>query len=302
MNVSWIGDSSFIAVQALGGLTSAMFLFAVAAGLSLIFGVTRIVNFSHGSLYMLGAYLSFSVVRRIAAEGVDLWQFVAMLVLAPLMVALIAGVIEVALLKRIYASDEVFQLLLTYAIVLVLADAAKAIWGTHPMSMPRPGILQGSISVFGQPFPTYSAVIAAVGPLIALGLWLLLYRTRWGMFIRAAAEDREMLGALGANEGRLFTGVFVLGGWLAGLAGALAAPMVTVEPGMDVSVIVEAFVVVVVGGLGNVWGSLLAALLIGQFKAFGTLIFPGIGLMAVYVVMAVVLIVRPWGLLGTPEQ
>ncbi len=289
---------SFLFIQLLSGLANAMFLFLIASGLTLIFGVTRIVNFAHGSFYMLAAYLTYSLVA-ILPLGPGAFYLAALL--AAGIVAALGGLVEVLLLRRVYRAPELYQLLLTFALVLVVADAVRFFWGADNKTGPAAPGLAGSVRLMGQLFPTYDLAMIAFGPLVALGLWYLFYRTRWGTLIRAATQDREMVAALGVDQSRLFTGVFVLGSFLAGLAGALQVPRLALTTVMDTTVIVEAFVVVVIGGMGSVWGALLASLLIGVLGAFGILLLPRISIVLVFLVMAVVLIVRPWGLLGRAE-
>jgi branched-chain amino acid transport system permease protein len=272
-----------------------MSLFLIAAGLSLVFGVSRIVNFAHGSFYMLGAYLAYTIIA--AARGAS-WSFAAALVAAPLGVALLGWGVERGLLRRVYQAPELYPFLLTFGLVLILQDAVRHVWGAATRVLPMPALFRGSVAVLGQAFPVYYLFVIAVGPVVALGLWLLFARTRWGVLVRAATEDREMVAALGVDQGRLSTSVFVFGAWLAGLGGMLASPVVALEPGMDLAVIVQVFVVVVVGGMGSFLGSLLAAVLIAELNAFGVLWLPGMSLVLVFVLMAVVLVVRPWGLLG----
>lgn len=288
----------FLVLQALNGLASASSLFLVAAGLSLIFGVTRIVNFAHGSLYMLGAYLAWTFVEHGPGGALGFWGGIAAAVAAT---AAIGAVIEVVLLRRIYRAPELFQLLATFGVVLIVQDVALAVWGPQDLLGPRAPGLRGPITILGQRFPLYEAFLILVGPLVLGLLWLLLNRTRWGTLVRAATQDREMVGALGVDHRRLFTGVFVLGAALAGLAGALQLPREGLSLHMDLAVVTEAFVVVVVGGLGSVTGAFLAAVLIGQLHAFGILVFPKITLVLVFLVMAVVLVLRPHGLLGRPQ-
>jgi branched-chain amino acid transport system permease protein len=287
-----------LVLQALNGLASASSLFLVAAGLSLIFGVTRIVNFAHGSLYMLGAYLAWTVVEHGPGGALGFWGGIAAAVAAT---ALIGAVIEIVLLRRIYRAPELFQLLATFGVVLIVQDLALAIWGPQDLLGPRAPGLRGPITILGQRFPLYEAFLILVGPTVLALLWLLLNRTRWGTLVRAATQDREMVGALGVDHRRLFTGVFALGSALAGLAGALQLPREGLSLHMDLAVVTEAFVVVVVGGLGSVAGAFLAAVLIGQLHAFGILVFPKITLVLVFLVMAVVLVLRPHGLLGRPQ-
>lgn len=288
-------------LQALNGLASASSLFLVASGLTVIFGVSRIVNFAHGSLYMLGAYLAWTFTNYVLAQG-PLTQplFWACILGAALGTGLIGAVLEVVLLRRIYHAPELFQLLATFAIVLVVQDVALAIWGAQDLLGPRAPGLRGSFYLGDIRFPHYELFLIAVGPVVLLLLTLLFRRTRWGTLVRAATQDREMVGALGVNQRWLFTSVFFLGSVLAGLGGALQLPRESVNLHMDLSIITEAFVVVVVGGLGSLPGAFLAALLIGELHAFGILVFPKITLVLVFLVMAVVLIIRPFGLMGRP--
>src|SRR6266481_5326967 len=289
---------SLLLVQLLSGLANAMFLFLIASGLSLIFGVTRIVNFAHGSFYMLAAYLTYSLAAMLPGGPA---AFYLAALLAALVVAAIGGLVEVLLLRRVYKAPELYQLLLTFALVLVTADAVRYLWGADNKTGPNAPGLAGSVMIMGQLFPSYDLAVIAFGPLVALGLWLLFHRTRWGVLIRAATQDREMVAALGVDQRHLFTGAFVLGSFLAGLGGALQVPRLALTTVMDTTVIVEAFVVVVIGGMGSVWGALLASLLIGVLNAYGVLVLPKASIVLMFVVMAVVLIVRPWGLLGRPE-
>ena len=290
-------DPSFLFAQALSGLTAAMFLFLIASGLSLIFGVLRVLNFAHGSFYMIGAYLAYQLVRWAGAGPGRFWWAALG---AAVGIAILGGLVERLLLRHLYHKDELYQLLFTYALVLILGDAAKAAWGTGQLSVSRPPELAGAFSLFGTIVPYYNLFILLLGPGIACLVWLVLNRTRAGRFIRAAALDREMLGALGINVTRLYTGVFVAGSFLAGLGGALVTPVKSIVPGMDIEIIVEAFIVVVIGGLGSFWGTFLGALIYGQVLSFGILIFPRFSIFSVFALMAVVLILRPWGLLGRP--
>ena len=290
-------DPSFVVVQCLNGLTQAMFLFLIASGLSLIFGVLGVLNFAHGSLYMLGAYLSYTVASAFLGSTTGFWLA---LVLGSLGVAVVGGVIELVFLRPVYRREELDQLLVTYALVLIIGDLVKLAWGADNRSASRPALLAGSVDIAGRAFPTYNLFVLVVGPLVAFGLWLLLTKTQFGRLIRAAANDREMVGVVGVNVSGLFTGVFMLGAWLGGLGGGLAAPVGAIFPGMDVEVIVESFIVVVVGGMGSFGGTLLGALIIGQLNTFGILFFPRFAIVFVYVLMALVLVSRPWGLLGKP--
>src|SRR5213596_2991450 len=275
-----------------------MVLFLIASGLSLIFGVTRIVNFAHGSFYMLAAYLTYTLTATLPLGAA---AFYVAVLLAALAVGLAGLGVEVVLLRRVYRAPELYQLLLTFALVLVVADAVKLVWGSENLTGPAAPGLTGSVAVVGQLFPTYDLGLIALGPAVAAALWWLFYRTRWGVLIRAATQDREMVALLGVDQARLFTGVFALGCGLAGLAGALQIPRQALTTVMDAAIITEAFVVVVVGGMGSVPGALLAAVVIGVIDAFGVLVLPRASLVLTFVVMAVVLVVRPWGLMGRPE-
>ena len=283
--------------QFVGGLTTAMFLFLIASGLSLVFGVMRVLNFAHGSFYMVGAYLAWQVVQWLAPMAGSFW--VAALA-AALGVALLGGLAERFLLRHLYGREELYQLLFTYALVLILGDVAKAIWGTQQLSVSRPAILDGGVDLLGTTLPFYNLFIVLLGPAIAIAVWLGLTRTPVGRMVRAAALDREMLGALGANVGAIYTGMFMLSSFLAGLSGALVTPIESIVPGMDVEIIVEAFIVVVIGGMGSFWGTFLGSVIYGQVLSFGILVFPSFSIFSVFALMAVILIVRPWGLLGRP--
>jgi branched-chain amino acid transport system permease protein len=301
-------EVSGLVVQLLNGLAGASSLFLVGAGLSLIFGVTRIVNFAHGSFYMLGVYIAYTVVQRL---GGGAWFWPSLLV-AALAVGLIGALVEILLLRRVYRAPELFQLLATFALMLVIKDAALWVWGPEDLLGPRAPGLSGAVMIFGRQFPTYDLFLIFVGPIVLGALWLLLTRTRWGTLVRAATQDREMVGALGVNQAWLFTAVFALGTMLAGLGGALQLPREPANLGLDLVTIGDAFVVVVVGGMGSIPGAYLAALLIAEIKAvcigIGTvhvvgvaLSFSKLTLVVEFLVMAVVLVVRPWGLLGKPQ-
>ena len=299
---------SGLIVQLLNGLASASSLFLVAAGLSLIFGVTRIVNFAHGSFFMLGTYIAYTLVDRLGTQ----WGFWPSVVIAALAVGVLGALIELLLLRRIYKAPELFQLLATFALVLVIKDAVLYLWGPEELLGPRAPGLSGSVEILGRQFPSYDLFLIVVGPLVLGAVWLLLTRTRFGTLVRAATQDREMVSALGVNQVWLFTAVFALGAMLAGLGGALQLPREPAHLEMDLNTIGAAFVVVVVGGMGSLPGAYLAALLISLIKAlciwlgvvelFGhSVSFSKATLVVDFVVMAAVLIWRPWGLLGCPQ-
>jgi branched-subunit amino acid ABC-type transport system permease component len=283
--------------QFMSGLMTAMFLFLIASGLSLVFGVMRVLNFAHGSFYMLGAYLAWQAMQWLQPVGEAFW---AAAIFAALGIAVLGGIVERLLLRHLYGRDELYQLLLTYALVLIFGDVAKYIWGTGQLSVQRPPLLAGSIQIFGTTQPYYNLFIMALGPAIAVGGWLVLTRSSAGRMVRAASYDREMVGALGANVGAIYTGMFMASSFLAGLSGALVTPLQSIVPGMDVLIIVQAFIVVVIGGLGSFWGTFWGSVIYGQVLSFGILIFPGFSLFSVFALMAVILIVRPWGLFGRP--
>jgi branched-subunit amino acid ABC-type transport system permease component len=288
---------SFLFSQFMGGLTTAMFLFLIASGLSLVFGVMRVINFAHGSFYMIGAYLAWQAVQWLQPAPERFWPAA---LFAALGVALLGAVVERLLLRHLYGREELYQLLFTYALVLILGDAAKFAWGTGQLSVSTPPVLAGGIDILGTTVPLYSLFVIAIGPLIAIAGWVALNRTGAGRMVRAASFDREMLGALGANVGAIYTGMFVVSSFLAGLSGALVTPIQSIVPGMDVLIIVQAFIVVVIGGMGSFWGTFWGSVIYGQVLSFGILIFPGFSLFSVFALMAVILIVRPWGLFGRP--
>ncbi|MEI8265766.1 MAG: ABC transporter permease [Betaproteobacteria bacterium] len=296
---------SSLLVQLLNGLAGASSLFLVAAGLSLIFGVTRIVNFAHGSFYMVGIYIAYTAVERLGGV-IGFWPA---LLLAAVAVGLIGTLVEVLLLRRIYHAPELFQLLATFALALVFKDLVLRLWGPEELLGPRAAGLAGSVQILGRRFPTYDLFLIVVGPAVLGGLWLLLTRTRWGTLVRAATQDRDMVAALGVNQAWLFTSVFALGAMLAGLGGALQLPREPANLEMDLHTIGAAFVVVVVGGMGSIPGAFVAALLIAEIKAICIWIglvniggveisFSKLTLVVEFLVMAAVLILRPWGLMG----
>lgn len=297
--------------QLLTGLASASALFLVASGLTIIFGVTRIVNFAHGSLYMLGAYLGVSLIGLLSGLfGSGYLAFWGGVLLAALVVGAVGAAVEIGILRRIYRSPELFQLLATFGVVLVVQDAALLIWGPEDLLGPRaPGMERSSIFL-GVRVPTYDLFLIAFAPVVLGGLWLLFNRTRWGILIRAATQDQQMVAALGVNQKWLFTGVFFLGAALAGLGGAVQLPKGSANLLMDLQIIAAVFVVVVVGGMGSILGAYLAALLISLIRVFlianAQLTFGGISawqmeLVSMFLVMALVLVLRPWGLLGRRE-
>jgi branched-chain amino acid transport system permease protein len=288
---------AFYFVQFLTGLASAASLFLVASGLSIIFGVTRIVNFAHGAFYMLGAYVAFTLTARFSGA----FGFWGGIVVAAVIVAAVGALVEMVLLRRIYHSPELFQLLATFGLTLMVEDLVVLIWGPDDLLGPRAPGFRGAVDFFGQNVPSYDLFLIALGPIVLGVLWLLFQRTRWGVLVRAATQDRDMVAALGVNQKWLFTSVFAVGVFLAALGGALQIPRDAVNHAMDLRIIVDVFVVVVIGGLGSIVGAFVAAVLVSELNAFGILIFPKISIILVFLVMAAVLIVRPWGLFGKAE-
>jgi branched-chain amino acid transport system permease protein len=284
--------------QLLTGLAGASSLFLVASGLTIIFGVTRIVNFSHGSLMMLGAYIGWSILSRLPREPE--W-FVLGILATVLATALIGVLLELAVLRRVYRAPELFQLLATFGVVLILQDVTLWLWGPVELPLSRPRWLRTAFDVAGSRLPMADLILIIVGPVVLGLLWLVMNRTRWGTLVRAATLDREMVAALGVDQRLLFTSVFALGAGLAGFGGALSLMSASANLNIDLSVITDAFVVVVVGGLGSLTGAFVASLLIGILQAFGIVLIPKSTLVLVFLVMAVVLVFRPNGLLGRPQ-
>ncbi|HAA01859.1 MAG TPA: branched-chain amino acid ABC transporter permease [Syntrophobacteraceae bacterium] len=274
----------------LAGISAGMFIWLVASGLTLVFGVLRVLNFAHGSFYMLGAYVCYTVLK---AMGGNFWLG---LLLGPLIVALVGYAMERFLLRYVYHLELAYQLLLTFAMVLVFDDAVKMIWGAGSTSSPAVPGLSGSVSILDRRFPVYNLFIIAVGPMVALGLYALLEKTWWGRIIRAASSDREMASAIGVKVPTLYTAVFMFGAWLSAMGGALAVPYVgLLTTGMGETIIIEAFVVVVIGGLGSLKGAFLGSLVIGLLSSFGTRYIPMLDMFLTFILMAVVLLWRPQG-------
>lgn len=280
--------------QILVGLSRTTILFIVSSGLSLVLGVLRIPNIAHGSLYMIGAFLTYSICTLL---GHGTAGFFAALLLAPLAVALISFIVERGLFRYLYEREHLMLLLFTFSFMLVFGDLVKLFWGSDYRSLTAPEFLQGSLSIRGFLFPRYSLFLLLVGPLVAAGLWYLTNRTKIGKIARAAAVDREMVGAVGINVSWVFAAVFVIGCYLAGLGGALVAPTQNITQGMDHAIIIEAFLIVIIGGLGNIWGALLGALIFGLTDSIGILVWPQFAIVFPYVAVVIVLMFRPKGLL-----
>lgn len=292
-----LASAGCLGPRMLGGLASSAVIYLVASGLSLVFGVMGVLNFAHGTLYMLGAYLGFTL-ADVFAGGDGNFGIVTALVAVPLLVALIGGVMEVTFLRRIYERELLYQLLLTFSFILIVNGVIERVYGSEFSSPAVPRVLAGAVNVAGRPFPVYQLFLIAVAVLIGICLTLFMKRSKHGMILRATAQDQDMSRALGVNVPLVWTLVFMAGAALGGLGGSLAGPLRSVYPGMDLDIVVQAFLVVVIGGLGSLSGAALGALLVGLFRAFGVLVAPGFELVFIYLIVVLVLIVRPRGLAG----
>ncbi len=283
--------------QLLTGFANAAALFLVASGLSLIFGVTRIVNFAHGSFYMLGAFVGYSAMQ-VLPGAIGFW---ASILVAGIVVGLVGVIVEICVLRPVYRAPELFQLVATFGVILVIQDLALLIWGAEDVLGPRAPGLKGVVRIFGEPVPEYDLALIAITPFVLFALWYLITKTRAGILVRAATQDREMVGALGVNQAWLFTGVFFLGAMLAGIGGAIQLPKGGADLLMDFNILAAIFVVVVIGGMGSLPGAFVAAVLISVLNVFGVRYIPQSTLVLMFVVMAVVLMIRPYGLFGREE-
>jgi len=283
-----------LGIHFLVGLSRAMILFIVSSGLSLVLGVLRVPNIAHGSLYMIGAFSAYSIAHAAGGGSVGFWLA---LLLAPCVVALVSLIAERLLFCHLYEREHLMLLLFTFALMLILGDLVKIVWGADYRSIMAPEFLQGSIPILGSPFPRYNLFLLILGPLVAIGLWLFSSKTKIGKIARAAAVDREMVGAIGINVSWVFAFAFVLGCFLAGLGGALVAPTVSVTLGMDHDIIIETFLIVTIGGLGNMWGAMAGSLIFGLTQSYGVLFWPQFSILFPYIAVAIVLIWRPQGML-----
>jgi len=281
---------TFWVVQLLNGISLGMLLFLLAAGLSLIYGLMRILNLAHGSYYLLGGYIGLAVIRLTDS-------FVLAALAAPLAVALLGVVMERFFLRR-FAGQELPQVLLTFGFLFIFADLSLWIWGGNPQTLPKPEMFSSSIWIGGLVFPSYRLFVIATGLVIGLGLWWLQERTRLGAMIRAGVDDEEMARGVGVDVSLLSTAVFGFGAFLAALGGILGGPFVGVYPGADFEVLLLAFVVTIVGGLGSLKGAFVGGLLIGLLDNFGKALFPELALFTIFAPMAIILAIRPTGLFG----
>ena len=294
--LSCFGSASCVVTQTTGGLISGMLLFLVAAGLSLIFGTLKVTNFMHGSLYMLGAYFAYTVYNL---SG----NYAVAVVGAALGVGLFALVFEGLFMSGVYGSDVLLQLLVCYGFILILDDVVKIVWGAEFLSMGMPELFQRPpIIIAGGVLPVFYLFLIVMTLIVAGALGYVIARTRIGKIVRAAAINPTMTSALGINTALVFGGVFALGGMLAGLAGALAVPVRSMVAGMGFSILIESFIVTVIGGMGSVAGALVGALLIGLVRSFGTIGFPLFTEGLMFLFMTVVLIVKPSGLFGKEQR
>jgi len=285
---------AIVVEQLLNALALAGLLFLVSAGLSLVFGILRVVNFAHGVFYMLGAYFGFSVV---ATTG---WFWPSLLIVPPV-VGLVGAMLEASTLRFIYRRPPIYQLLLTFGIALILEESVRVLYGPTAKGVDPPPLLQGAIEIAGTLYPRYRLFLVLLGLAVGATVWLLLTRTRTGLVIRAVAQNSEMADCLGADVARVRTLVFGAACALAGLGGVAAAPMTTAYLGMGISVIVDAFVVVVIGGLGSIPGSMAGSLIVGAAQTWGAFYLPETAMVIMYAVMGAILIFRPWGLFGEEE-
>jgi branched-chain amino acid transport system permease protein len=282
---------AFLLNQSVNALSQAALLFFLGVGLTLIFGIMRIVNFAHGTLYMLGAFIGYSLVRTTGSYWVAL-------ALAPILVGGMGTMFELAILRRLYRRDAHAFLMVTFGLALVVTEAVRLIWGPEALQVPPPKALSGVVFLLGEPFPVYRLFLAASGAVMAVAIWQVLERTRLGLLIRATSQNAEMVHALGVDVKLVRSGVFGIGCGLAALGGVLAAPLVTASHGMAATVIIDAFVIVIIGGMGSFLGSLIGALLIAFVQVFGNYYLPDFALAFMYLLMLLVLVLRPGGLLG----
>jgi branched-chain amino acid transport system permease protein len=285
---------SEVPVFFLHGLAYAGLLFLVSAGLTLVFGMMNVLNFAHAAMYMLGAYFSFTLLH---ATG----QFWLCLLVCPLLLFIIGALVERFLLRRVHIYGHLHELLLTFGLAYIITELVKLIWGNFPLAVNIGGFLGRTVELFGMIYPIYRIFIFVCAVIVGLTMAAILYKTRLGIILRAAVNDSEMVNALGFNVPLVFTGVFAFGAALSGLAGVIAGPLLTTYPGMAHEILIDAFVVIVVGGFGSLGGAVVASLLIGELQSFGVLLFPKLSLALVYMLMAAVLIIKPSGLFGEKQ-
>jgi branched-chain amino acid transport system permease protein len=285
---------SDIPVFFLHGLAYAGLLFLVSAGLTLVFGMMNVLNFAHAAMYMLGAYFSYSMLK---ATG----QFWLSLIVCPLLLFAVGALIQRFLLRRVHVHGHLHELLLTFGLAYIITEVVKSVWGNFPLAMNIGGFLGETVEIIGITYPIYRIFIFVCAVLVGIVMALILYKTRLGIILRAAVNDGEMVNALGINVPLVFTGVFAFGAALSGFAGVIAGPLLSTYPGMAHDILIDAFVVIVIGGFGSLGGAVIASLLIGELQSFGVLLFPKLSLALVYLLMAAVLIIKPSGLFGEKQ-
>lgn len=285
---------SDIPVFFLHGLAYAGLLFLVSAGLTLVFGMMNVLNFAHAAMYMLGAYFSYALLE---ATG-DFWLS---LIVCPILLFIIGAIIERFLLRRVHVHGHVHELLLTFGLAYIITEVVKWVWGNFPLAVTMTGLLNDTVEIIGITYPIYRIFIFVTAVIVGSVMALILYKTRLGIILRASVNDSEMANALGVNVPRVFMGVFAFGAALSGFAGVIAGPLLSTYPGMAGEILIDAFVVIVVGGFGSLGGAVIASILIGELQSFGVILFPKLSLALVYLLMAVVLIIKPSGLFGEKQ-
>lgn len=275
----------------LHGLAYAGLLFLLSSGLTLVFGMMNVLNFAHAAFYMLGAYFSYSVQKFTN-------NFWLSMILCPIFLFLFGSLVERFLLRRAHASGHVHELLLTFGVAYIITEAVKWIWGNYPLAINVGGFLNSQVSIIGITYPVYRLFIILCSVVVGIIMSLIIYKTRVGIIVRAAVNDNEMVNALGINVPLVFMLVFAVGAALSGFAGVIAGPLLTTYPGMAAEILIDAFVVIVVGGFGSLGGAMLASIIIGELQSFGVLLVPKLSLALIYILMAAVLIIRPSGLFG----
>ncbi len=276
-----------------------MMLFLIASGLSLIFGVMNILNFAHAALWLVGAYLAYTFWSILQPYGFALWVSIP---LAAITLAAIGWVVEIVLMRRIYNRTLSEQLVFTFAMTFVIDDLIRLIWGVQDKVIVRPAVVAAPVFIFGVPLDSYFVFVIFTGITVAIGLWWFLKKTKYGHIIKAAVFSREMVSALGIPIPKIYTWVFVLGIFLAGFAGGVQSPISSITLGMDSQIIIQAFIVVVIGGFGSLLGTFVGSIIVGEIYAFSILFWPNGAMILIFIVAAVVLIIRPWGLFGTPMR
>jgi len=278
-------------IQFLHGLAYGMLLFLVASGLTLVFGMMNVLNIAHASFYMLGAYFSYQMLKMVG-------NFWIGLIVCPIIVSFLGILMERFLLRRVHAAGHVQEFVITFGILFVINESVKWIWGTEPLPVPIPSALSGSVMIMGSVYPAYRLFILFFSLGVLALMAYILMKTRLGITVRAAVSDRDMVSALGTNTPFVFMLVMGIGSWLAGLAGVIAGPFISTYPGMALEILVDCFLVTVTGGLGSLLGAIVASFLIGQLSSFGILFIPRFAIVFAFLLMAVVLIIKPTGLFG----